>query len=154
MRVAFVTSQALHDLTASDRLAAAALRARGVAVVPAVWTDPSVAWDRFDRVVIRSPWDYYHHRDRFLEWLDRLDPPMLSQFPGNPTALSTPHGRTDVGIGVEQEAHEDWYCTSVAEVGERRRSSGSDEPRLLAHGQRVQVSCGAIVADPAECSHR
>lgn len=84
MRVAFVTSQALHDLTASDRLAAAALRARGVAVVPAVWTDPSVAWDRFDRVVIRSPWDYYHHRDRFLEWLDRLD--AAGATVGNPTA--------------------------------------------------------------------
>lgn len=72
-RIAFVTSEALHDLTPSDRLAAAALRARGAVVVPAVWTDPDVDWGSFDRVIIRSPWDYYHHRDRFLQWLDRLD---------------------------------------------------------------------------------
>ncbi|MGB7212646.1 MAG: hypothetical protein WBC97_08460 [Gemmatimonadales bacterium] len=73
LRIAFVTSQALHDLTTSDRLAAAALRARGADVVPAVWTDPAVDWSAFDLVVIRSPWDYFHHRDRFLQWFDVLD---------------------------------------------------------------------------------
>ncbi|HEU5358038.1 MAG TPA: hypothetical protein VFU45_02870 [Gemmatimonadales bacterium] len=72
-RIAFVTSQALHDLTPSDRLAAAALRARGADVVPAVWTDPTVRWEGFDRVVVRSPWDYFAHQDRFLDWFDTLD---------------------------------------------------------------------------------
>ena len=72
-RIGFVTSQALHDLTPSDRLAAAALRARGADVVPAVWTDPTVAWAWFDQVVVRSPWDYFAHQDRFLSWFDTLD---------------------------------------------------------------------------------
>lgn len=84
-RIAFVTSEALHDLTPSDRLAAAALRARGAIVVPAVWTDPDVDWGSFDRVIIRSPWDYYHHRDRFLLWLDRLD--AVEATIRNPTAI-------------------------------------------------------------------
>jgi glutathione synthase/RimK-type ligase-like ATP-grasp enzyme len=85
VRIAFVTSEALHDLTPSDRLAAAALRARGAAVTPAVWTDPAVDWAGFDRVIIRSPWDYYHHRDRFLQWIDHLD--AVGAPVSNPTAI-------------------------------------------------------------------
>ncbi|MGH7533355.1 MAG: ATP-grasp domain-containing protein [Gemmatimonadales bacterium] len=85
VRIAFVTSQALHDLTESDRLAAAALRGRGAVVVPAVWTDPSVEWGAFDQVIIRSPWDYYRHRDRFVEWIGALDNAGVTT--RNPTAI-------------------------------------------------------------------
>lgn len=84
-RVAFVTSQALRDLTDSDRLAAAALRTRGADVIPAVWTDPAVDWGAFDQVIIRSPWDYYHHRDRFLQWLDAVDGARATVW--NPTSV-------------------------------------------------------------------
>ncbi|HVA70634.1 MAG TPA: hypothetical protein VNF08_04850 [Acidimicrobiales bacterium] len=34
----------------------------------AVWDDPSVAWDRFEIVVIRSTWDYAARRNEFLAW--------------------------------------------------------------------------------------
>lgn len=33
-----------------------------------VWDDPSVRWDGFRLVVIRSTWDYAGRRDAFLEW--------------------------------------------------------------------------------------
>lgn len=82
-RVAFVTSSDYPDLTSDDRLASAALASLGVAVTPAVWTDPGVQWDRFDHLVIRSPWDYHHHVDAFARWLDeRADAPM-----SNPAAV-------------------------------------------------------------------
>jgi glutathione synthase/RimK-type ligase-like ATP-grasp enzyme len=35
----------------------------------AVWDDPSVDWDAFDLVVIRSTWDYQERRDEFLAWV-------------------------------------------------------------------------------------
>jgi hypothetical protein len=40
-----------------------------VAVEPAVWNRPDIDWGGYDAVVIRSTWDYHHHREEFLEWL-------------------------------------------------------------------------------------
>lgn len=71
--LAFATSAALPGLTRGDRLAADALQARGAAVSPAVWDDPSVAWSRFDAVVIRSTWDYYRRPEAFAAWVERLE---------------------------------------------------------------------------------
>ena len=72
-RIAFATSKALKALTDDDRLAVPPLKARGIEVVPAVWNDPKVAWDSFDLVVVRSPWDYMHHGDAFRQWFTTLD---------------------------------------------------------------------------------
>jgi len=71
-RVAFVTSHAHSTLSADDRLAVDALGSAGVAVEPAVWTDPSVGWSDFDLVVIRSPWDYHLRAEEFGRWLDKM----------------------------------------------------------------------------------
>jgi glutathione synthase/RimK-type ligase-like ATP-grasp enzyme len=84
-RIAFATSQALEYLTDSDRLAAAALRDLGARVLPAIWTDDTVRWKSFDKVVIRSPWDYFAHQDRFLRWFDTLDRAGIPV--ENPTAI-------------------------------------------------------------------
>ncbi len=70
--IAFVTSAALRDLYVDDLAAKAALEARGHTVVPAVWTDATVRWERFDLVVLRSPWDWYEQGERFRAWLGEL----------------------------------------------------------------------------------
>jgi len=62
--VAFITSAEQRNLTADDRLVVSPLAERGITVVPAVWTE-DVAWDDYDLVVIRSPWDWYRHGRRF-----------------------------------------------------------------------------------------
>ena len=49
-----------------------ALAAQGVDAVSAVWDDQSIAWDRFDLVVIRSTWDYPGRREQFLAWAEGL----------------------------------------------------------------------------------
>jgi hypothetical protein len=67
--VAFATYRGARDLTDDDRLTAAALRARGVAVHAAVWDSPDVDWDRFDLVVIRSTWDYHLAPGRYADWV-------------------------------------------------------------------------------------
>ena len=33
--------------------------------------DPAVDWAEARAAVVRSTWDYHHHRERFLEWADR-----------------------------------------------------------------------------------
>jgi hypothetical protein len=69
-RVALVTCARIPDLTADDRLLAAALRARGADVAPVVWDAPTVHWPSFDRVVLRSVWDYHLRVAEFAAWLD------------------------------------------------------------------------------------
>jgi glutathione synthase/RimK-type ligase-like ATP-grasp enzyme len=73
MLIAFVTYSRLPDLTADDRLAAEELRRRGAEVEAVIWNDPGVLWSRYDRVVIRSCWDYFERTDEFLAWLDRME---------------------------------------------------------------------------------
>lgn len=37
------------------------------------WDDPSIDWSVFQRVVIRSPWDYHRRRGDFLTWASAVD---------------------------------------------------------------------------------
>lgn len=73
LRAAFVTYSGLPNLSEDDRLAVEELRRRGAEVEPAVWDDPQVPWSRYDRVVIRSCWDYHKRLAEFLGWLDRME---------------------------------------------------------------------------------
>jgi len=68
LEVAFVTCARLPDLDADDRLAVEPLANLGCHVIPAVWDDNSVDWDRFAVTVIRSTWDYTDRRDKFVKW--------------------------------------------------------------------------------------
>jgi glutathione synthase/RimK-type ligase-like ATP-grasp enzyme len=68
-RVVFATHQQLPQLSDDDRLAADALGRRGVDVHSAVWDAPDVDWASFDRVVIRSTWDYHLKPDTYERWL-------------------------------------------------------------------------------------
>lgn len=80
MRVGFLTAEKYADLYEDDAPAVDALRARGVEVVPAVWTAPLPP--RLDALVMRTPWDWYEHRARFrafLEALAALDVPVFNE---------------------------------------------------------------------------
>jgi len=45
-----------------------------------VWDDPSVTWDRFDAVLLRSTWDYHERRNDFLDWA-RSRPVLINPYP-------------------------------------------------------------------------
>lgn len=72
-RVAFVTYTGLPGLSNDDRLAVPELTRLGAVVEAAMWDDPGVRWASYDRVVIRSCWDYHLHPGAFLDWLARLE---------------------------------------------------------------------------------
>ncbi|MEM8599965.1 MAG: hypothetical protein AAGF99_08590, partial [Bacteroidota bacterium] len=55
-----------------DDLAIAPLAKLGWTVTRVPWTSNQV-WDAFDLVIIRSPWDYQHHADAFLDVLDEIE---------------------------------------------------------------------------------
>ncbi len=73
MRIAFVTHAGLPGLSTDDLLAVEELRRRGATVEPAVWDDPGVRWSSYDRVILRSCWDYHLRLGEFLGWLDRME---------------------------------------------------------------------------------
>ncbi len=51
----------------------ALLISKGLEVVSAIWNDEEIDWSHFDVVVIKSPWDYHNHINRFMSWLDKLE---------------------------------------------------------------------------------
>ncbi len=70
--IALATCSLLPDLDGDERLLIPALRARGLVAEARVWDDPTVAWDAFRLVVIRSTWDYSARRDAFLRWCQHV----------------------------------------------------------------------------------
>src|SRR5688572_26525940 len=69
MRVALVTCRKVPALTDDDRLLQPALESHGAAAEAVAWDDPGVDWSRFDRVVLRSVWDYHLRPREFDAWL-------------------------------------------------------------------------------------
>jgi hypothetical protein len=67
LRVAFATCTELRDGSPDDHSAGALLGAEYL-----VWDDPSVDWDAYDRVILRSVWDYTLRVGEFLEWCRRV----------------------------------------------------------------------------------
>jgi glutathione synthase/RimK-type ligase-like ATP-grasp enzyme len=69
-RLAWVTTRAARGTDEDEPIALAALARTGVSVEVVDWDDPAVDWSGFDRVVLRSTWDYPERLAEFLPWLD------------------------------------------------------------------------------------
>lgn len=71
-RLAWVTARQARGRDEDEPVALAALQRTGVAVSVTDWDDPDVDWSRFDRVVLRSAWDYPQRLPEFLSWIDTV----------------------------------------------------------------------------------
>jgi glutathione synthase/RimK-type ligase-like ATP-grasp enzyme len=74
VHVALARAAVVPEEFEDDARLAAALEARGLDATIAVWNDPAVEWSTFDRVIVRSTWDYTHQLERFLAWADAIGP--------------------------------------------------------------------------------
>jgi len=72
-RLAWVTAQGARGLDDDEPIALAALARSGVSVDVVDWDDPGAGWSGYDRVVLRSTWDYPQHLAEFLAWVDAVD---------------------------------------------------------------------------------
>jgi len=72
-KLAWVTAREARGQDEDEPLALAELRRIGVSVDVIDWDDPKVDWSRFDRVVLRSAWDYPQRLPQFLVWLEKVD---------------------------------------------------------------------------------
>ncbi len=73
MRIALVTAKHEEPYATDDRLLCAALAARGYGFDWLAWDDEAVGWQDYERVVLRSCWDYHLYTARFQRWLHGLD---------------------------------------------------------------------------------
>ncbi|MEY3465291.1 MAG: hypothetical protein RL603_889, partial [Pseudomonadota bacterium] len=64
------TCRPLPEPDPDEALLLTALEAVGVEARMVAWNDPD-AWQGGD-ALIRSTWDYVHHLDQFLKWIDRV----------------------------------------------------------------------------------
>jgi glutathione synthase/RimK-type ligase-like ATP-grasp enzyme len=71
-RLAWVSAREALGRDEDEALALPALRGAGVDAEVVVWDDPAVRWDSYDRVVLRSTWDYPQRLDQFLPWLEAV----------------------------------------------------------------------------------
>ena len=70
MKIALVTAIAAFSLDDDLAPLADALRKAGAQVEILAWDDCSVSWSRFDKVVLRSTWDYTERLPEFLSWCE------------------------------------------------------------------------------------
>jgi hypothetical protein len=68
-RLAWVTTAAARGRDDDEPLAVAALERAEVAVDVVDWDDPTVSWSDYDRVILRSVWDYPDRLPEFRGWL-------------------------------------------------------------------------------------
>ncbi|HZW88758.1 MAG TPA: hypothetical protein VFF12_06735 [Myxococcaceae bacterium] len=66
-----MTSAELPELTPDDRSVIPVLAARGIEVVPVVWTEPLPG--HLDALVLRSTWDYHLRLADFLAWVEAVE---------------------------------------------------------------------------------
>lgn len=71
--LAWTTTGPARGLDADEDLALASLRRTGVVVDVVDWDDPDVEWSAYDRVALRSTWDYDDRLAEFVAWLHRVD---------------------------------------------------------------------------------
>ena len=75
MRIALVTAKHVEPHATDDKLLCEALTARGHDYDWLAWDDERARWQDYERVVLRSCWDYHLHAARFQRWLRSLDTP-------------------------------------------------------------------------------
>lgn len=72
MRIALVTAKHVEPHATDDRFLCEALAARGHGFDWLAWDDETVRWQDYERVVLRSCWDYHLYTARFQCWLQGL----------------------------------------------------------------------------------
>ena len=169
-RIALVTCDAHPLLYADEQLLPARFAAAGIDATPQSWSDPAVAWSEFDRVVLRSMWDYFERIDEFTVWIDRLaerripvcnpaslvrwnlDKRYLADLAARgvrivPTHFVAPGDRLDLGVLVRGAGWPEAILKPAVSGGAYRthRFTAANAPSLQGELDAILRKCGALV---------
>src|ERR1700733_8162890 len=95
VHIAFATCSAYRSGRPDDRQVAALVGAEFQ-----VWDDPDVDWSAYDRVVIRSVWDYSQRVDAFLDWCQTVGEAHLRNRPELVTFNSDKRYLSELGVPI------------------------------------------------------
>ncbi|MEQ1587874.1 MAG: hypothetical protein ABL895_18455 [Cyclobacteriaceae bacterium] len=79
-RIAFVTCSIKPDFADDDLETVRLLRQQGISVAPIPWDNDQTDWQSFNKVIIRSCWNYHLHPYKFTTWLDTLEAQQVNLF--------------------------------------------------------------------------
>ncbi|MEK6781682.1 MAG: hypothetical protein AABY93_08245 [Bacteroidota bacterium] len=84
-RIAFVTCSSKPDFAPDDKEVVPLLIASGAHVQAIPWDSNFSDWQSFDKVVLRSCWNYHLYPNRFLAWLHHIERQGIKLF--NPASI-------------------------------------------------------------------
>ncbi|SNR95811.1 hypothetical protein SAMN06295967_101209 [Belliella buryatensis] len=76
-KIAVITYEARGSYAAStvadeDELLKEILTSEGYDFDFQVWSDPMVNWEKYNKILLKSPWDYFDRYEEFLKWCDHI----------------------------------------------------------------------------------
>jgi glutathione synthase/RimK-type ligase-like ATP-grasp enzyme len=80
-RVAFATCEPRQPMWDDDVAAATVLGEAGIEVDFVAWDSPATDWTTYDRVIVRSAWDYSVRLGEFLGWAESIGADRLRNSP-------------------------------------------------------------------------
>lgn len=153
MTIAFVTSSTHRPLDPDLPLLITAAADRGTSAEIVVWDDPTVDWESYDAVVIRSCWDYVARREEFLGWaasVPRLhnsydiltwntDKVYLQQL--GAAGVPIINTQWDIGHGDDIGDHAEWVVKPTISAGSKDTARWGSREEVWAHSAEL-VSAG------------
>src|SRR4051794_4016525 len=70
--VVIVTYSQIPPVETEHELLVNEWKALGLTTQVVAWDDAAFDWSVARTAIIRSTWDYFHRRDEFIAWVDRL----------------------------------------------------------------------------------
>ena len=153
MHIAFATAATYRDLDEDLPLLLAAAAAHGHEAELVDWDDPQADWDSFDRVVIRSCWDYIIRLDEFVAWAGSMatldNPAHVISWNTDKVYLRT-IGEAGVPIiptywnvheGDDIGDHAEWVCKPSVSAGSVNTARWGTREEVYAHSESL-ISAG------------
>ncbi len=72
-KIAIVSSQRWVGQVLEEQWLQAELKKSGYNADNVAWNDPSISWNKYQAVILRSAWGYHRYLTQFHQWLNTLD---------------------------------------------------------------------------------
>jgi glutathione synthase/RimK-type ligase-like ATP-grasp enzyme len=69
--IGLLTSKDLPELISDEQSLIKAFNSKGIECKALIWSEPHV-WSDYQAVIIRTPWDYFNHKEQFLNVLKTI----------------------------------------------------------------------------------
>lgn len=73
MKVALLTCKSLENFVTDETYLEKAIKDKGWSYDWIVWSEPVSDWNQYDVAIIRTTWDYYKEKEKFLQTLEQIE---------------------------------------------------------------------------------